>query len=371
MIQRSWQKGVDKGRLLWYTTSRKNVEKEKLMQALRMNKTLTQNQKKTESVDRKIRAIGESLATVQQKYFPNLRTPVIAGGAPRDMAYGLAPKDYDVFIDLSSFSDDEKDDVVNLLGIYTLEHLGTKEDFSFIKDIKMKKEEGKACSGKQGPFLVYGHARYGFAAQDWNALTDKINPQTVIQFIGHSSPLLGTDPLAFVNENFDWELTKCLYDPLKEEYEFSDAFNKASVERVLTFKDSRTQNRIANWKAVWAVYGYNFPFKVKDVRPKSDNTDGFFSKSRTNTLRTDYQFFQQMVNEQRAARVFPVWPLAQREADWPGANEMWNRAAQRRVAVPDDAAALADHWLRGQQWLEERGAGALARDIDNHILDNF
>ncbi len=157
---------------------------------------------------------------------PNTRVPVIAGGAVRDMFFGVPPADYDIFMDLSPFTEDEKDDALLLTAMRFREAVGLTE-----RDAPLYDKHNGHYEQELGSFMVY----------------ECNTPNFTFQLIGHNNPLLTTNPKQFVEESFDWSLTKALYDPLHGKPEFCDEFLETLRTGVIKPKDDSSYNRARNW----------------------------------------------------------------------------------------------------------------------------
>lgn len=216
-----------------------------------------------------IKWVGELADAIEEcgnlpRYKDTMRLPVIAGGAIRDIFFGLAPKDYDVFFDVSQIKDpDEQEDFV-------LSYMGD------LLDIAKRKpnigndlvEASIECLGANyrgveddNSFLVY--------QTGWTFSENWPEVPMIIQGIGRNDPLLSQDdPVDFL-KTFDYDAVKVLYDPLSKEFKCLPEFEKFLETLTLETDNQETLNRIHSWTG--RIYSSN-KIKVIDNTPKLQNT---------------------------------------------------------------------------------------------------
>jgi hypothetical protein len=257
MKSNTYQKMLDKQRLLWYNTrvrySPKVTTEELVAGKISHNKELTKD------LNTLLSAFGRILVQVQEKHLPKTRTPVIAGGAVRDMAFGLTPKDYDIFFDVSSVPKDEQEDLVLLVGSYFLEEAKKTDWFSHFDGTNLNRKSKQYIEGVNG-FLVYESIQANFDIED-------VSSYLKFQFIGHDDARLTEDPKTFLDA-FDWPFTKTLYDPLNGFF-FHNEFINLLKDRKLAVSSDGTYTRVSRWLERFRPYKYTAPFKLEDKRPKT------------------------------------------------------------------------------------------------------
>lgn len=176
-------------------------------------------------IDREVRAISRTLLKVISEQFPEIRVPIIAGGAIRDGVLCKSPKDYDIFIDLSPYeTPEEAEDQLLLIADALAKEMGRKaseagEDYDGFK----------ASGENDDPFIVYNLT----SERDWFPY----------QLIGRRTPLLFSNPLEWVTKTFDYSMVKALFDPLDGEYKFSDEFLEAWNSKHVEFPSNKAYDR--------------------------------------------------------------------------------------------------------------------------------
>lgn len=204
----------------------------------------------------KLRRLGlghlEQLVELLNKaVLPDTRVPVIAGGSVRDMFFGLPPNDYDIFMDLSPFTDDEKDDALLLTAMRLREALGLTEENAPL----YAKHKGH-YEAVLNAFMVY----------------ECMAPMYTFQLIGYNNPLLTTNPKQFVEESFDWSLTKALYDPLHGKPEFCEEFLETLQTGVIKPKDDSAYSRASTWLDWRLGKGQGLKIEYKHRKEKGHGT---------------------------------------------------------------------------------------------------
>lgn len=209
------------------------------------------------------------------RYKNNMRLPVIAGGAIRDIFFGLVPKDYDVFFDVSHIKDpDEKEDfVLNYLGDLVeiakgRPHIGNDLVEASIESLSDAYRPGDDANS----FLVY--------QTGWTFSENWPEVPMIIQGIGRNDPLLSQDnPVDFL-KTFDYDAVKVLYDPLDKEFKCLPEFEKFLETLTLETDNQETLNRIHSWTGRMYTAG---KIKVIDNTPKQKEMYSSFKYYRIKT----------------------------------------------------------------------------------------
>lgn len=180
-----------------------------------------------------------------EKDFPKI---VIAGGAIRDLFFGLHPKDFDVFVDFSEYTKEEAEDL-NLLIVHEIakNYDVAIAPYEHKKEVKYEKETQKRGENFEIKSI------YSFTPRE----------HALIQIIGFTSP---DKPLV---DTFDYSLVKTWYDPQSYEVNFSNEFIKACYETDIVVTNKRTKNRVYNF--IYRYEEWHDPFfKLVDKLPKVD-----------------------------------------------------------------------------------------------------
>lgn len=185
--------------------------------------------------------------------FNDLPYTIIAGGAIRDLVFGVYANDIDVFLDTTEYSKEEEDDILCLMS----NSLGSMPSY--------KREVPDYTGQDSTPFTVYE-----------TSLTEEFAFMPV-QFVGRQDGDLRYDPLNFVESKFDWSLTKSYFDIETNEFVFSDEFLAQLKDKSALKYDgsnAKVTNRVHNF---W----YKFPPTRKyfthlvDTSIKKERVKGF------------------------------------------------------------------------------------------------
>lgn len=256
MKNKAFQRGLDKQRLSWYNSrgkQRKPVTEEDILSG-----KLSKDIDETKNVLSIISDIGEALRTIPTKGVTPA-PPILAGGAIRDLVFGLTPKDYDIFIDTSGVPLDEREDLVLLVGSYFLEEMVKKEKFLGLSLDLVRKGEVYRKANPKKDFIVYENSKDTLAGIQF-------------QFIGHNDHRLTEDPPAFLEE-FDWPLVKALYNPEDASFFFDKEFFSLLSSKEYTTDSHETFCRIKPWLDKFHYRGWGAPFKLN--RGKNYETPSF------------------------------------------------------------------------------------------------
>jgi len=285
MARNSYQKRLDNQLKTLYNI-RSKVKKMKTAEHL-LSFGDSFNKETSELTDETIRIIGAAIKESRDKSFQILRTPVIAGGAVRDAVYGLPPKDYDIFLDVSGVPEDEREDVVLLFGLRVLDNLQHDKRFRTLADLTLHPigENGGYRDEVPNSFIGFETREHNPEAVEeyHNALRDLQGDYALydvflenlkqemrfinLQFIGKTEPSLSRDDVLPFVETFDYGLVKGLYDPEKEAYELAPSFIETANTKTLESGDSKTLSRMRDFlrRADYVKKGY---FTVVDKTPK-------------------------------------------------------------------------------------------------------
>lgn len=218
--------------------------------------------------DKIIRVVSNGINNYFNKYHPSLRKPVIAGGAIRDYFFGLMPKDYDIFFDISDMDENEGDDAATILAYELKDYLGN--DFKKYDTFRVDFLAYEKLTNKGKAFSVYNLIG-----------PEENNPD--LQLIVCNSDL--QDPSVFI-EDFDYELVKCYFDPSTMSYTFSEAFQEAlKKEKPLSCSNLETKNRIS-------VFQNRLSKKNPSVKPfEIQQYEKLLKTNKTNQFNVRYRLF--------------------------------------------------------------------------------
>lgn len=226
------------------------------------NPDLSENIKKSQQTEGHIRDIASAITVTRDKYFPEMRLPIIAGGAIRDVVFGTHPRDYDVFLDVSYLPKDEQEDatLVMLSGILTeLDKTGkypslTKSNMTQIGGIG-----GDSSIYEQDPswkdFFVYENTpavdeHFDAQIEEWHdphEVRVVERPFLSIQTIGNNDKRLSLeDPTEFL-EYFDWPLVRAMFDPAINKFRFHTDFIEQLDKKKIVVDNKRTYERVNRW----------------------------------------------------------------------------------------------------------------------------
>lgn len=285
IVRNPYEKRLDKSLQSWYNTRKKERVKELTIETLIKNNSINHGQSLANvSVFEKI---SESINTLAQRdRYANLRRPVIAGGAVRDTFFGLPPNDWDIFFDVSSVVDEDREDFVLLYLSDLLEELRKDEVLrprlinavpapligNYTVDEVREQWEGKN-------FIVY--------QTDWSApdVEWPMIPLSV-QTIGREDARLTDDPRSFLDE-FDYCAVKALYDPATMEFVLHEEFKTFLDDKKIVVKDTKTLTRVNSFTSrFWPT---KMPFKLVDRRPtKSVSSTSSVVKNTTTATNIDW-----------------------------------------------------------------------------------
>lgn len=205
--------------------------------------------------------IGFLDETLKEVVEPTGLSYVIAGGAVREGLLGLEPKDYDIFLDLSpvaELEDEEREDFIALLNYNFHDKVGLQFPNVFETPWIVN---NPAYKDMESNFLVYEHAFRGP-----NDDPARITENTYQLIYRSNSPEIGTDPLDFVLDKFDWSLTKAYYKDGKVfvGQQFVDTMKTKRIEST----DLETSRRIRSWfNRHVSTVGLDFVLKIESEPP--------------------------------------------------------------------------------------------------------
>jgi hypothetical protein len=171
----------------------------------------------------RLHQIGDGLKKYFDRYHPSKPYPFIAGGAIRDLYFGYFPKDYDVFLDTSVFSEDEREDACDLLSYGLPSAIGG--DFADLICIPGKEKKYSLTKDNFQVYSFYGPEELGKETQLICKLVDK---ETIIK-------------------DFDYDLVRCWYDIDSRGITYSGEFLASARSKEIVSTSSQTTSRILNW----------------------------------------------------------------------------------------------------------------------------
>lgn len=227
----------------------------------------TFNKAITDRVFTNLKFLDEALKeTVELPY-------LIAGGAVRDGLLGLEPKDYDIFLDMSPIADlddDERVDYIALLNYNLHERVGLQHLGGFETPWPV---HNPAYKDMENNFLVYEHA---FRGEQDDPM--RIQENTYQLIYRKDSAEIKDNPLGFVEQGFDWPLTKAYY---KDDKVFvSQQFRNCMDNRVIESDDQNTSRRIRSWynrNNMGVVGGFKLKIEPEILTYGSLKTKGMFT----------------------------------------------------------------------------------------------
>lgn len=285
VIRNPYEKKLDKSLQSWYNTRKKERVKELTIEEQIKNNSINHGQSLAnvaifEKISKGINTLAE------QGRYAQLRSPVIAGGAVRDTFFGLPPNDWDIFFDISSVLEDDREDFVLMYLHDLLEELRKDEILQprLINAIPAPlvgnyttQDDREQWEGKN--FIVY---QTGWDAPDveWPMIP------LFVQTIGREDARLTDDPSSFLDE-FDYCAVKALYDPATMRFVFHEEFKTFLDDKKIVVKDNKTLKRVNNFTSrFWPT---KMPFKVIDKRPKeSVPTFNSIVKNTTTAMKMDW-----------------------------------------------------------------------------------
>lgn len=311
----------------WYNTYvRKDALKDIFTAGVSLNPAISV------AVNDNLTALAGCISEASKKV-PEIRTPVIAGGAIRDMIFGLKPKDYDIFYDVTPLPEDEREDASLYLASLIKDeiskdgrHFPFAAEFDLIEDLSGEYAE----SGKNtdtGVFCVYETV---VPDRLW-ALPEADgpgNPFQVFQFIPHLAPKLSESPAEFA-KTFDYGFVRAVLDPLDMAYRFDDTFVEELKARKIVVTEEKTRGRVQRWLDRCLSIGHNPPVTM-DYKGKTKKNKGV---KLSNRYRDD-PGLRHLRNE------------------WPGQEAIEARVQQINVEIQMRQAQAQNDLLRDVQWVE-------------------
>lgn len=216
-------------------------------------------------VHNQITVLSEQLCKVPsamgkaEEDFPSM---LIAGGSIRDRIFGLGPKDFDVFVDISDYDKDEAEDLLLLI----CEEIRQQQDDpdEYIHPKRLGEEEEpylETDDDTEDPCIVYEiYPNTDFLLDD--RIINQIKP---IQVIGYRNKDIKNNPFKFL-DTFDYSLVKAFFDPFKKEYGVHKDFHKSLDNKIVEYSGSKPKARVVNFKWKWErTFGRDtfFPFDLQ------------------------------------------------------------------------------------------------------------
>jgi hypothetical protein len=184
--------------------------------------------------------IGSGLKKYFDRYHSGKSYPFIAGGSIRDLYFGYAPKDYDVFLDASIFPDDTREDCCDLLSYEFLSFIG--KDFA-------------------------NYERMAFDPTDYPELKNAFNVYTFTDPLGGPNVQLICCTKGSKNEiikDFDYDLVRCWYDIDTAGLNYSPEFLASVVSKTIVSTTANTTIRINNWFSRHNIKDFTIDEKYDD-----------------------------------------------------------------------------------------------------------
>lgn len=219
--------------------------------------------------------LGDAILNAQKKSFGGVRTPIIAGGAVRDTVFGCQPKDFDIFFDVSSIHQEDRQDATLLFGLRIMDELEKLPNFRLFKGVNLVEKgqnygEPENLDPSWKEFYVADTNE--FNGEEWGLwiMEGEHHPvvQSHLQFVGHVDKRLTDDPMTFL-DSFDYPLVKCFYDPVDRLYKFQDEFVEAMKTRSFSVDSPTAFSRASGWENLW---GMGFDIKKNYEEPKPVKT---------------------------------------------------------------------------------------------------
>lgn len=242
--------------------------------------TTTKNMAQTIENLEMIDELGAAINRVQQQnYYRDLRTPIIAGGSVRDTFFGLCPKDYDVFFDVSHLEEDERDDFVLMYMNDLLKEARKSEKLApDLQGAVVESLESVYDGTRPDQFSVY-QTSWTFA-DEWPEVPMRI------QAIGRTDKRLSQDdPLPFLDD-FDYSAVKVLYDPKSGELRSSKEFDDFLEKRIIEASNPQTVSRIRSWMGRFYPKP---PFEFRDLTPTKKVDDWAAFTTATSAVPTTWK----------------------------------------------------------------------------------
>lgn len=271
-MNNSYVKKVQQQQMDKYTTPKKKTYTMDML----TKGDLSSNPKTSADTEEKIREIGRALKAVVQGHYLGMPTPVIAGGAVRDVIFGKRPKDYDVFVSTLHWPEEDREDNLLVFGQLVLQELKKSSPETFSSLITERLERVTADSGENKEysdettgeeFIVYENS--------YDDAMENVEQWENIQFIGRPNDKLSKGLiLEFVEESFDYPLVKAFYDPSTGDFVVSDEFRLCLDSGVVTARDDRTFNRVQRFW-LWTKSHGKIGFEINDERKSKPKTRTF------------------------------------------------------------------------------------------------
>lgn len=226
---------------------------------------------------------------------------LIAGGCVRDALLGLYPKDYDIFLDLSQvikvLDDDELDDLVSLTNYNIHRRIRIPTEWWEIP----RAVHVEAYKRLPDCFLVYEHAFNGVNGADINAVHED-----VYQLIYRkNNPDIATDPVSFVNNNFDWGLTKAVLRDGK--VIVGQDFVEVMKTKEIKTEDLDTSRRIRNWLNRNELKNFNVSLAAEPTVAR-DNSSALGALRKYNQWRQRPDGVWEQFNNENQIQIAPPLP---------------------------------------------------------------
>lgn len=207
----------------------------------------------SEAIAKLLRNTNEIIQETALEY-PAMGRPLIAGGSVRDIMFGTALNDVDIFFDTSRLDPDERDDIILLFGLGVMERVAALiPGGEYVSNVLSKMEGTAYDKVKDNTMSVWSSGYFSYHSATNKQFARAFG--TRFQFVGKSAREIET-PKEFVKE-FDYQYVKAWIDRDSGEAVYSDEFKKGGD---ISFEDITTYNRASRWAARFTTES-PFPFK--------------------------------------------------------------------------------------------------------------
>lgn len=236
------------------------------------------NQQQRELNQKWIKQIHEAASEAYTRLFDKPMPGIIAGGAIRDTVIGIPPKDFDLFLDVSDWTEEELSDNLLLFGDYLLENLRKGEDETLrnLYEHRFERPENEEeyrdpAAKKPGDTSQSSLAMVSYLGHDLNEwyFDQQFNglfyDLPFVQILCHRAPHIASDPAKFVDE-FDWAGVKGWYSNNDFHYDgqMATIFTTRNAGKV----SDKTERRIERFNGRCRRLNINFSFNYGAPQPK-------------------------------------------------------------------------------------------------------
>lgn len=231
------------------------------------------NREVSEANKQSVLKVSTALNHALETELPDLGYGIVAGGAIRDTILGLPVNDYDIFIDVSSVSEDEKDDMALLLADRLRD---LSEDVmggaAFTNMYRYQPFEGEYHQNfipkgeKQTTIKAIYCLDFELDMAAARAVDFEDIPIIRAQVIAHDDQRIATNPLAFV-DGFDYSLVRGLV--YNGQWQFAPELIAELESREITVETETCEARVRRW-IDRHKYNYNIPYAIVPTGPYAE-----------------------------------------------------------------------------------------------------